>query len=65
MKPIQFQVDEMPQTGELDEEGNFKFYIYCSNCCDDDYRKPLAPCTVERCITQSSHQLTFTKIYLI
>ena len=41
MKPIQFQVDEIPQTGELDEEGNFKFYIYCSNCCDDDYSETI------------------------
>lgn len=37
MKPIQFEVDEIPQTGSVDEEGNFKFYIYASNMGDDDF----------------------------
>lgn len=37
MKPIQFEIDEIPQTGTIDKDGNFKFYIYCSNMSDDDY----------------------------
>lgn len=37
MKPIQFEVDEIPQTGTIDKEGDFSFYIYCSNMSDDDY----------------------------
>jgi hypothetical protein len=41
MKPIQFEVDEVPQTGTLDEEGNFKFYIYASNMGDDDFTEAI------------------------
>jgi hypothetical protein len=41
MKPIQFEVDEIPQTGIVDEKGNFKFHIYCSNMCDNDYAEAI------------------------
>ena len=41
MKPIQFEVDEIPQTGTIDDQGNFTFYIYCSNCGDDDYTEAI------------------------
>lgn len=41
MKPIQFEIDEIPQTGTIDAEGNFKFYIYCSNMGDDEYTEAI------------------------
>ena len=41
MKPIQFEVNEIPQTGSIDEEGNFKFYIYTSNMCCDDFTEAI------------------------
>lgn len=37
MKPIQFEIDEIPQTGTIDELGNFKFYFYASNQIDEDF----------------------------
>ena len=37
MKPIQFEIDEIPQAGTIDAEGNFKFYIYASNQIDEDF----------------------------
>ena len=37
MKPIEFEVDEIPQSADPDEEGNYQFYIYCSNMSDGDY----------------------------
>jgi hypothetical protein len=41
MKPIEFEVDEVPQSGEIDANGNFKFYVYTSNQCDDDLEETL------------------------
>ena len=41
MKAIEFEIDEMPHTGIVDENGNFKFYIYCSNMGDDDYSEAI------------------------
>ena len=32
----QFEVDGTPLSGEVDEDGNFKFYIHISNCCGDE-----------------------------
>ena len=37
MKPIQFEIDEIPQTGEIDKEGNFRFYFYASNQIEEDF----------------------------
>ena len=37
MKPIQFEIDEIPQSGTIDADGNFKFYIYTSNMIDEDF----------------------------
>lgn len=37
MKPIQFEIDEIPQCGTIDADGNFKFYIYASNDFNDDF----------------------------
>jgi len=37
MKPIQFEIDEIPQSGTIDEDGNFKFYIYASNYIEEDF----------------------------
>jgi hypothetical protein len=42
MKPIKFEIDEIPQTGSVDEEGNFKFYIYGSNMLDNDFTEAIA-----------------------
>jgi hypothetical protein len=41
MKPIQFEIDEIPQTGTIDQEGNFKFYVYGSNMGDDDFSEAI------------------------
>jgi len=41
MKPIKFEIDERPQTGTIDQEGNFKFYVYGSNMCDDDFSEAI------------------------
>lgn len=41
MKPIQFEVDEMPQAGTVDAAGNFNFYIYMSNQCEDEIEEAL------------------------
>lgn len=41
MKPIQFEIDELPQSGEIDANGNFKFYIYTSNQCDGEFEEVL------------------------
>jgi hypothetical protein len=37
MKPIEFEIDEIPQTGAIDSEGNFKFYFYASNQSEEDF----------------------------
>lgn len=37
MKPIQFEIDEIPQSGTIDADGNFKFYIYASNYIEEDF----------------------------
>ena len=37
MKPIEFEIDEIPQTGTIDAEGNFKFYMYASNQSEEDF----------------------------
>jgi hypothetical protein len=41
MKPIQFEIDEVPQAGTIDQEGNFKFYVYVSNMGDDDFSEAI------------------------
>ena len=41
MRPIQFEVDEMPQADTVDADGNFKFYIYISNQCEDEIEETL------------------------
>jgi hypothetical protein len=41
MKPIEFEVDEIPQSGEIDANGNFKFYVYTSNQCVGDLEETL------------------------
>jgi hypothetical protein len=41
MKPIQFEIDEIPQTGTIDQEGDFKFYFYGSNMTDDDFSEAI------------------------
>jgi hypothetical protein len=41
MKPIQFEIDEIPQTGTIDQDGNFKFYVYGSNMGDDDFSEAI------------------------
>ena len=46
MKPIQFEIDEIPQSGTIDEDGNFKFYIYASNYIDEDFSEVIATARV-------------------
>jgi hypothetical protein len=41
MKPIKFEIDERPQTGTIDQKGNFKFFVYVSNMCDDDFSEAI------------------------
>jgi hypothetical protein len=41
MKPIQFEIDEIPQSGTIDKDGNFKFYIYASNYIDEDFSEAI------------------------
>jgi len=41
MKPINFEIDEKPQTGTIDSEGNFKFYIYTSNSIEEDFSETI------------------------
>jgi hypothetical protein len=46
MKPIQFEIDEIPQSGTIDADGNFKFYIYASNYIDEDFSEVIATAKV-------------------
>jgi hypothetical protein len=46
MKPIQFEIDEIPQSGTIDADGNFKFYIYASNYIDEDFSEVIATARV-------------------
>ncbi len=41
MKPIKFEIDERPNAGKIDKEGNFKFYVYGSNMCDDGFSEAI------------------------
>jgi hypothetical protein len=41
MKPIQFETDETPQSGAVDADGNFKFYVYMSNQCQGETEEAL------------------------
>jgi hypothetical protein len=36
VKPIRLDVDEIPQSGTIDKEGNFMFYVYASNQMSED-----------------------------
>ena len=46
MKPIQFEIDEIPQSGTIDADGNFKFYIYASNYIEEDFSEVIATARV-------------------
>ena len=46
MKPIQFEIDEIPQSGTIDADGNFKFYIYASNYIEEDFSEVIATAKV-------------------
>jgi hypothetical protein len=41
MKAIKLEIDESPQAGTIDENGDFKFYLYTSNQCDDEFEEAL------------------------
>jgi hypothetical protein len=41
MKPIQIEIDECPQSGTIDSQGDFSFYIYASNQCDDEFEEAM------------------------
>ena len=41
MKPIQIEIHEFPQAGTIDSQGNFSFYVYASNQCDDEFEEAI------------------------
>jgi hypothetical protein len=41
MKPIQIEVDEHPHSGEVDEQGEFVFYLYGSNECGQEFEEAI------------------------
>ena len=41
MRPIKFEADEKPQSGTIDADGNFKFYVYMSNQCEGEAEEAL------------------------
>lgn len=41
MKSIELEIDEKPMAGTLDENGDFTFYLYGSNTCDDEFQEAL------------------------
>jgi hypothetical protein len=42
MKPIQIEIHELPQSGTIDFQGDFNFYVYASNQCDDEFEEAIA-----------------------
>ena len=47
MKPIQIEIHEFPQAGTVDVQGDFSFYVYASNQCDDEFEEAIE--TLKRC----------------
>jgi hypothetical protein len=41
MKPIVIEVDERPQSGEVDKQGDFVFYLYASNECGQEFEEAI------------------------
>jgi hypothetical protein len=41
MKPIQLEINECPQSGTIDAQGDFSFYVYASNQCDDEFEEAI------------------------
>lgn len=41
MKPIQIEIHEFPQAGTIDSQGDFSFYVYASNQCDDEFEEAI------------------------
>ena len=41
MKPIQIEIHEFPQAGTVDVQGDFSFYVYASNQCDDEFEEAI------------------------
>ena len=42
MKSIDVEIEEKVMTGTVDENGDFKFYLYASNECDGEFEKAVA-----------------------
>jgi len=40
-KPIEFTVDEMPTTENVNEQGEYVFGIYVSNVCDEELEQTI------------------------
>lgn len=36
-KTVEYEIDETPVGEKIDENGEFVFYLYTSNLCDDDF----------------------------
>ena len=41
MKPIELEVDEHPHSGEVNEQGDFVFYLYASNECEQEFEEAI------------------------
>ena len=41
MKPITIEIHETTQTNGVDENGDFSFYLYASNACDQEFEKAI------------------------
>jgi len=41
MKPIELEVDEHPHSGEVNEQGDFVFYLYASNECGQEFEEAI------------------------
>ena len=41
MQTIKLEIDEHPQSGTIDKNGDFRFYLYTSNQCDDEFEEAL------------------------
>lgn len=41
MKPIAIEINETTQTNGVNENGEFGFYLFASNCCDREFEQAI------------------------
>ena len=41
MKAIELEIDELPQSGRVDANGEFTFYLFTSNYCDGEFEEAM------------------------